>query len=79
MLDRIEELAGVRHQRKCSVEVLVVAQLTPEGLQAQPLLGFARWHAKHLLGGGIEVGQYAIAVEEELSMFGACFACHCVR
>ena len=68
MRDGIEELTGIGGEREMAIEAALIADPGPEGGGADFGFGFAGRHSEEFCGGGVEIGQDAIAVEEELGI-----------
>ena len=66
MSDGAVDFERARDEGKLAVEVAAFADAAPELLVGEKLLRGTGLHVEELPGGGIEVGEDAIAVEKEL-------------
>ncbi len=66
VLDGAIKLERIGEQGKIAVEFAAGADAAPELLGAEKILGFLRFHGEDLPGCVVEIGENAVAIEEEL-------------
>src|SRR3546814_12397313 len=66
MRNCLEQVTRVRQQWQGGIEVARLGKPLPEGWQTMALLECARRHTEDMLGTTVEIGEQAIAIEEEL-------------